>query len=87
MLALDMDMTPTMGMRALFMGIVAAVVGGMNSIAGMALAAFLISLAQHLGVWNMGAQWQDAIAFLVLLAFLYFRPRGVSGGKVEKSAV
>jgi len=87
LVGLDLDMTPTMGMSALMMGVVVLIVGGTESIPGAILGAFLVSLAQHLGAWQIGSQWKDAIAFVILLAFLMFRPQGFFGRMVKKAAV
>lgn len=87
LVALDVDMTPTMGMHALMMGIIAVIVGGVGSIPGVGLGALLLGMAQHLGVWRIGSQWQDAIAFVILLAFLLVRPEGIMGKKLRKATV
>ncbi len=84
LVALDVDMTPTMGLNALIMGVVAMIIGGVGSIPGLALGALLLGLAQHLGVWKISSQWQDAIAFIILFVFLLVRPRGFMGRKVKK---
>jgi len=85
LVALDVDMTPTMGMNALMMGVVAVIIGGNGSIPGVALGALLLGMAQHLGVWRISSQWQDAIAFVILLAFLLFKPEGFMGKKIRKA--
>ncbi|KUG25696.1 high-affinity branched-chain amino acid transport system permease protein livh [hydrocarbon metagenome] len=87
LVALDVDMTPTMGMNALMMGVVAMIVGGVGSIWGIALGALLLALAQNLGVWYISSQWQDAIAFAILLIFLLFKPEGFFGKKVKKAEI
>jgi len=87
LVALDVDMTPTMGMNALMMGVVAVIVGGTGSVPGAALGALLLAFAQHFGVWHISSKWQDAIAFVVLLSFLLFRPEGFLGRKVKKAEV
>ncbi len=87
LISFDVDMTPTMGMNALMMGVVAVIVGGVGSIPGAALGGFLIAFAQNFGVWKISSQWQDAIAFLVLLVFLLFRPYGFFGKKIRKVEV
>ena len=87
LVALDVDMTPTMGMNALMMGVVAVIIGGVGSIPGVAMGALLLGLAQHLGVWKISSQWQDAIAFIILFVFLLFRPQGFLGRKVKKAEV
>ena len=87
LVALDVDMTPTMGMNALLMGVVAVIIGGVGSIPGIALGALLLGMAQHLGVWKISSQWQDAIAFIILLGFLFLRPQGFLGRKIKKVSV
>jgi len=84
LVAFDVDMSPTMGMKALMMGVVTVIVGGVGSVPGIAAGALLLGIAQHLGVWKIGTQWQDAIAFGILLVFLVFRPQGFLGKKVKK---
>lgn len=87
LVALDVDMTPTMGMNALMMGVVAVIIGGVGSIPGIALGSLLLGMAQHLGVWFISSQWQDAIAFAILLIFLLFRPQGFLGKKIKKANI
>jgi len=87
LLSLDVGMNPTMGMRALLMGVVTVIVGGIGSIRGAALAALLIGLTQNFCVWFISSQWQDAIVFLILLAFLVFRPQGFCGQRVRIASV
>jgi branched-chain amino acid transport system permease protein len=85
--ALDVDMTPTMGMNALMMGVVAMIIGGINNIYGVAMGALLLGFAQHFGVWKISSQWQDAIAFIILFVFLLFRPQGFLGRKIKKAEI
>ena len=87
LVALDVDMTPTMGMKPFMMGVVAVIIGGVDSIPGIALGALLLAMAQQFGVWKISSQWQDAIAFAVLLVFLIFRPQGFFGKKIKKATV
>ena len=86
LVALDVDMTPTMGMNALMMGVVAMIVGG-NNIKGIMCAALLLGFAQNFGVWYISSQWQNAIAFVILIIFLLFKPEGFFGKKLRKQSV
>jgi branched-chain amino acid transport system permease protein len=86
LVALDVDMTPTMGMNPLMLGVVAVIVGGVRGIPGIVLAALLLACAQQATVWVFGSAWQDAVAFLVLLVFLLVRPQGVLGGGAQKAS-
>jgi branched-chain amino acid transport system permease protein len=85
LVVLDVDMTPTMGIRALMMGVVVVVIGGVRNIVGVAFAGLLLGMAQHLGVWRIGSQWQDTMAFVILLAFLVLRPYGFFGQTMGKA--
>jgi len=87
LISFDIDMTPTMGMSALMMGVVAVIIGGVGSIPGAAMGGFLLACAQNFGVWKISSQWQDAIAFVILLVFLLFRPYGFFGKKIRKVEV
>ena len=87
LVALDVDMTPTMGLNALMMGVVAMIVGGVGSVHGILIGGLLLGLAQHLGVWKIGSEWQDAIAFAILLMFVLFRPHGIMGRPTRKTVV
>ena len=87
LVALDIDIAPTMGLGFLMMAVAAVVVGGVQSFPGIVLGSLLLSAAQHLVAWKVGSQWQDAIAFIILLAFLLVRPEGFLGKKLRKAAV
>jgi len=87
LISLDVDLVPTMGMNALLMGAVATIIGGIGSIPGAAVGGLLLGLTQHLGGWKIGSQWQESIAFVVLLVFLLFRPYGVFGRKLRKAEI
>ena len=76
-----------MGMNALMMGVVVVIIGGIDSIAGIALAAVLLGIAQHLGSWSIGSQWQETVAFLVLVCFLILRPQGFFGKPMKTTTV
>jgi branched-chain amino acid transport system permease protein len=71
--AANVDLTPTMGMRPMMMGMVAMIIGG-NTLWGTVRGAILLALAQHVGVIWIPTQWQDVIAFMVLILVLLFRP-------------
>ena len=74
LIALDIDMVPTMGMTYLLMGIVVMIVGGARSVWGMVAAAILVASVQHASSLLLGAQWKEASAFIVLLAVLLAKP-------------
>jgi branched-chain amino acid transport system permease protein len=79
LIAWDSALTPLMGLNALFMGIVAMILGGVGSLPGSLLGGLLLGLLQSLTVWLIGSQWQLPITFTILLLFLLFRPVGLLG--------
>ncbi|MEP7366400.1 MAG: branched-chain amino acid ABC transporter permease [Acidobacteriota bacterium] len=85
--AMDVGMVPTMGMRILMMAIVAVVIGGLYSPLGAAVGGMVLGLAQQFGVWKLGSEWQDAIAFAILVGFLVLRPQGLWGRPPRKTLV
>src|SRR3989339_836026 len=87
LVALDVDMTPTMGMNMLLMGVVAMIIGGVGSIWGIVLGSLLLATAQNLAVWYISSQWMDAEPFGILLLFLLFKPEGFMGKKIRRTEV
>ncbi len=87
LVAFDVDVTPTMGMNYLMMGVVALIIGGTRNIWGIVFGSLLIASAKNLGAWYINSQWQDAIAFVILLVFLLFKPEGFFGSKIKKVAI
>jgi len=73
LVGLDVDITPSMGLPYLMMTVVVVIIGGKRRIDGVLYGACFLSVAQNIGIWIMGAQWRDAIAFAVLLVFLIVR--------------
>ena len=73
----DTGVEPTMGLSLLFKGVIAAVIGGLGSIPGAFLGAYLLGFAENFGIWKISGEWKDAIAFGILIIFLLFRPSGI----------
>ena len=64
---------------------VAAVLGGIGNIPGAVLGGLLMGVTEQLVVWAGYDGYKDAVAFVVLIVVLMFRPGGLLGSaKVEK---
>lgn len=87
LVACDTAITPSKGFAVLLTAVTAAIIGGIGSIRGAMLGGLLVGVAQHLGVWKLPAQWQDAIVFLILLFALVFMPQGLFGTPLKKASV
>jgi branched-chain amino acid transport system permease protein len=62
-------------------GFCAAMLGGFGSIPGAIIGGFLLGIFESFGSGFISSAYKDAIAFLVLLAVLLFRPKGILGRK------
>jgi len=75
--AFDTGIQPTMGFSLLLKGVIAAIIGGIGNVYGGILGAFLLAAIENLGAWQFSGEWKDAVAFVVLIIFLLFRPKGI----------
>ena len=73
----DIGVRPQMGLLLLLKGWIASVVGGIGNIYGALLGGFVLGMVENYGVWYVSAQWKDAIAFILLIFFLSFWPKGI----------
>lgn len=78
---MDTGIEPRMGFSLLLKGVIAAIVGGIGSVYGGFLGAFLLGFAENFGIWYISGEWKDAIAFILLIIFLLVRPQGILGKK------
>lgn len=83
--ALDTDMTPTMGFNLLLYGVVAMIIGGVGKSKGIIGGALLLSSAQHISAYYIGSEWMSAVAYIILISFLLYRPLGFSGIRMKKT--
>lgn len=87
LIAADTDMKPTMGFNWLLYGVVAMIIGGMGKLRYLVLGALLLATAQHLSAYYLDSKWMNATAYIILIAFLYFRPYGFSGQPLKKAEI
>ena len=85
LIAADTDMTPTMGFNWLLYAVVAMIIGGMGKMRHLLLGALLLATAQHLVAYYLDSKWMNAVAYIILIVFLFFRPSGFSGKQIKKS--
>jgi branched-chain amino acid transport system permease protein len=70
---------PTMGNEVELAGLTVIIVGGMGSISGAALAAFLVGMIRVLSVAYVDSSFRDAFVFGLLILVLIIRPSGLFG--------
>ncbi|MEM8589406.1 MAG: branched-chain amino acid ABC transporter permease [Pseudomonadota bacterium] len=72
---------PLTGFRFILSIFAAAVVGGLGSIPGAVLGAFVIGIGQELSLVILDPTYKSAVGFLAILVVLIFRPEGLLGEK------
>jgi branched-chain amino acid transport system permease protein len=75
-----------MGSRIELKGLAIIVLGGMGSITGAVLGAFILGIAETLSVALVSSSYRDAIAFALMFLILVARPSGLFGKKRLRSA-
>ena len=80
----DTGITPTFGFSLLLYAIVVMIIGGVESLWGIVLGAFILALVQNLTAYYIDTKWMDAITYAILIVFLIVRPYGVSGVKNKR---
>ncbi|MBM4391086.1 MAG: branched-chain amino acid ABC transporter permease [Deltaproteobacteria bacterium] len=70
---------PAMGANIGLKAFVAAVVGGIGSIPGAVVGAIVLGLAETMVSGYFTSTWRDAIAFLLLIVVLLYKPSGLFG--------
>ena len=79
MSGLLVQIRPQMGLDLLLPLFAAAILGGIGSVPGAMAAGLIVGLAEAMTVQLIGAQWRAAVAFVILVAILLLRPRGLFG--------
>jgi branched-chain amino acid transport system permease protein len=62
----------------------AAILGGIGNIPGAMVGGLLLGVIEAMGAAYLSIAWKDAIAFLVLILILIFRPTGLLGERVAE---
>lgn len=81
---LDVGIRPIMGFKYVLLGIVTMIIGGTGRSMGLLFGALLLASAQHMGAYFISSNWMDAIAYIILILFLIFKPLGFSGKQLKK---
>jgi len=60
-------------------GFIAAVLGGWGKNSGAILGGFILGIVESISVAFIPSGYKDAVAFIILLLILHFRPKGILG--------
>ena len=73
----DTAIQPRMGLLLLLKGWIASVMGGIGNLYGALVGGFALGMVEQFGIWDLAGEWKDVIAFVVLILFLSFWPKGL----------
>ena len=75
-----------MGTMVGIKGFVAMIIGGFGSIPGAILGGLFLGVFENLGTFWISSTYKDALAFLMMIGFLAWRPQGIFGEPVTERA-
>jgi branched-chain amino acid transport system permease protein len=73
---------PTVGSLLTLKAFAVVVIGGMGNVTGALIAAFIVGVAEALGAGYISVEYRDAIAFVLMIAVLLWRPLGLFARRV-----
>ncbi len=75
-----------MGSRIELKGLAIIILGGMGSVTGAVIGAFVLAIVETLSVAYISSSYRDAVAFGVMFAILVLRPSGLLGKRASRAA-
>jgi branched-chain amino acid transport system permease protein len=87
LISLETNLDLTMGLPAIFKGIIACIIGGIGSIPGAVVGGFFLGFVENFGILFIPSIWQDFISFAFLIVFLIIKPSGFFGITPEKELI
>ena len=73
---------PDMGALLTLKAFAAVIVGGFGYVQGAIAASFLIGVTESLAAGYISYAYKDAIAFVIMIAVLLWRPQGLFGRRI-----
>ena len=71
---------------AILVALAATIIGGFGDVAGAIIGGLALGIIETFGAAYVSVPYKDGFAFLVLVAFLVFRPQGIFGERVAEKA-
>jgi branched-chain amino acid transport system permease protein len=81
LLVLQYDIHPAVGLTFGPITFLICVMGGLGNLVGGFIAAFIFAQFISVGGYFLHLEWGYVIAFLFFIAFMFWRPQGILGGK------
>jgi branched-subunit amino acid ABC-type transport system permease component len=78
------NLSPLLSLPLTVKGLVTAVLGGLGSIPGAIAAGLLLGIVEYETLYFFGIGYRDMVTYLLLFAFLVFRPGGLLGSTTHR---
>lgn len=75
------SVSPWMGQSPLIKALTVVVLGGLGSLTGAIIGGIGLGVLEAFGILMLSSEWQNVIAFVVLIVVLWIRPSGLFGAK------
>lgn len=80
------SVTKEMGGLIALKAFAASIVGGFGNIPGAIMGGLAIGVVETFGGFYISSSYADAIAFVILIGVLFFRPQGIFGERIAEKA-
>jgi branched-chain amino acid transport system permease protein len=84
-LGINYTLYPTLG-GLVVKGFIASVIGGLGSLFGAIIGAFLLGFLETMLLYTVGSGYSPMCIFIIMLVFLLIRPRGIAGSNIQEKA-
>lgn len=84
-LGIKYTLYPTLG-SLVVKGFIASVIGGLGSLPGAIIGAFLLGITETILLSVLGSGYSTIATFAIMLVFLLLRPQGIAGSNVQEKA-
>lgn len=81
LLVLQYDIHPSIGLSFAPITFMVCVLGGLGNMVGGFIAAFIFAQFISVGGYFLALEWGYVLAFLFFIGMMFWRPRGILGGK------
>lgn len=78
------NLSPLLSLPLTVKGLVTAVLGGLGSIPGAIVGGLLLGVVEYQALYFFGIGYRDMVTYLMLFAFLVFRPGGLLGQRAGR---
>ncbi len=78
------SLSPLLAVPLTMKGMVTAVLGGLGSIPGAIVGGLLLGIVEFEALYLLGVGYRDMVTYLLLFAFLVFRPQGLFGARATR---